>query len=92
MRRRWFRFGFYAPFAFWWRGFHGPWPCVPWPGSWGRRPSPYQRLQDHRQWLQESRQDLQQMRQELEKELKEMVEAELERLRRAQQEEGRRSA
>jgi hypothetical protein len=87
MRRRWFRFGFYAPFAFWWRGFHGPWPR-----GWGRhRPWPFPRLQDYRQWLEEYRQDLQQMRQELEEELKE-VEAELERLRRAQQEEERRSA
>jgi len=86
MRRRWFRFGFYAPFGFWLRGFRGP---GPWHrrGPW-HRPWPFPRLQEYRQWLEGYRQDLQQMRQDLEQELRE-VEAELERLRRAQQEEER---
>ncbi|GBD14113.1 hypothetical protein HRbin24_02164 [bacterium HR24] len=84
MHRRWFRLGFYAPFGFWARGFHGPWF-----GAWHhRRAWPFPRIREYRQWLEDYRRDLQEMRQELDEELKE-VEAELERLRGAQQEEER---
>ncbi|MCS7276590.1 MAG: hypothetical protein NZ695_06210 [Dehalococcoidia bacterium] len=84
MRRRWFRFGFYAPFGFWLRGFHGAWG-----GPWHRHGHrPFSLLRDYRRWLEEYHQDLRQAKQELEEELKE-VEAELERLRGARKEEER---